>query len=264
MCLSGEVSDNWPPLIELIIFIIFGGLDIGAHYGVYLISKTKLMDLTVNVIRNVSLNTNGTSPFNGTNPPQNAMLFQPNFVQQNITGSQQNVTHSNLNNTVINATLTNATVHAFKNVTVYPEEQWEELIAFRSLFLTLWLVGVVIFAFQVLWLAPNAVKHIIEADVAVLKEDSAHCYFRNVFLVHILLLILGTILFDVPIACLTMEMLSIIWATENVGVTIDQKLEVSKLIVTLTLLGLAFIALYKGKIYEILNPYNRRNFSETN
>ena len=250
MCLSGEISDNWPPLIELIIFIIFGGFDVGAHYGVYLVSKTKLIDLTVDSIRNVSINANGTSSLtlNSTFPQlQSPMLFmEPNrtvAVQQNITST---------NFTAVNATLsslTNFNISRFMNVTVTPEEQWKELIEFRSLFLYLWFVGAIIFAFQVLWLIPNAVKHIMEADVAVLKDDSAHCYFRSVFLVHVLLLILGTILFDVPIACLTMEMLSIIWSAENVGLSMDQKIEVSKLIVTLTLLGLAFIALYKGEIY---------------
>lgn len=211
MCLSGEVSDKWPPFIELIIFIIFGGLNVGAHYGVYIVSKTKVIDITGDELRNVS--------------HPNSSVFN-NFS------------------------------YGFVNHTVPPEEQWHDLIEFRKLFSYVWYIGALLFCVQVLWLLPNVVKHLKSGDPALLKEPDAHCYYRSVFPVYVMFLILGSVIFDIPIACLTMELLSFIWKGD--GITLDEKLAVTKTMVTLSLIGLTFVALYKGMMPLFLwvgNPF---------
>ena len=199
MCLSEEITNNWPPFIELIVFIIFGGLDVGAHYGVYLLSKSKVIDITGNAVVNVS--------------------------------------HPN-------SSILNDFSYGFVNKTLSPEEQWHDLIEFRKIYSSVWYIGAILFCLQVLWLLPNAIKHLMSDDPDLLKEPSAPCYFRSVFIVHVILLVLGTLVFDIPIGCLTMEMLSFIWKGD--GISTDEKLAVSQTMVTLSLVGLSLVALYKG------------------
>ena len=228
MCLSGEVSDNWPPLIEFIVFLIFGGLDIGAHYGVYLISKTEIFDITRHAVYNVSRPNNTLSTLNYTLTTLN------NTINATLSGS---------NRTIMN----NTNISPFMNITRSPEELWADLIEFRKLYFYAWIIGAVIFGIQVCWLLPNVVKHIMSADPAVLKDGSAPWYYRNVFTVHVLFLLLGTFLFDIPISCLTMEMLSLVWKGE--ALTAQEKLSASETMFTLSLVGLAFIAFYKGSFF---------------
>ncbi|XP_066925362.1 uncharacterized protein [Clytia hemisphaerica] len=233
MCLSGEIPDNWPPLIELIIFLAFGGLDVFAHYNIWVISKTKIIDITGNMIFNVSL-PNDTSS---------------NFYPPITTAPSTNLTD--------NSTISGSTsISLFMNVTKTPDELWADLIEFRQFYFYVWLIGLVLFAVQTAWLIPNVIKHIISADPAVLKDPSAHCYFRSVFSVHVLFLLLGTFIFDIPISCLAMEMLSLIWKGE--ALTTDEKLVASKDMVMYSLLGLSLIALYKGMMPLFLwigNPF---------
>lgn len=225
MCLSGEISDNWPPLIEFIVFLIFGGLDVGAHYGVYMISKTKILDITGHGVYNVSR--------------PNTTLSSLNLTLTTVS-TAINSTLSSTNGTINNKT----NISPFMNITRSPEELWAELIEFRKLYFYVWIIGAVIFGIQVCWLLPNVVKHIMSPDPAVLKEDSAPWYFRMVFPVHVLLLLLGTFLFDIPISCLTMEILSFVWKGE--ALSVQEKLDASETMFTLSLVGLSLIALYKG------------------
>ena len=59
-----------------------------------------------------------------------------------------------------------------------------------------------------------------------------------------MMLVMETIVFDIPAGCLTMEILSLIWEGP---LPQDVNLRPSKIILALSLTGLAFIALYKGK-----------------
>ena len=242
MCLSGEIGDSWPPFVELIIFIIFGGLDVGAHYGVYLISKKDIFDVTGHGVYNVS-RPNGTM----------ATIMNTTMATILNTTSLPFVNNGTNNGTSFTTTHSPTTLSPFMNITRSPEELWADLIEFQNLFFYVWIIGAVLFGIQVCWLLPNAVKHLMSDDPAVLKEDSAHCYFRSVFSVHVLFLLLGTFLFDIPISCLTMEMLSLVWKGE--ALTNGEKLEASETMFTLSLVGLAFIALYKGQCKQNFRYY---------
>lgn len=230
MCLSGEISDNWPPLIEFLVFVIFSGLDVGAHYRVYTISQTGIIDITKDGVYNVS---------------------RPNTTLSTALNSTLSTTLATVSTTInstffaTNGTMNQTNLSPFMNITKSPEELWAELIEFRKLYFLVWMIGAVLFLVQVAWLLPNVIKHIISPDPAVLKEETAPWYYRHVFPVHVLFLLLGTFLFDIPISCLTMEMLSQIWKGE--ALTIQEKMSASETMFTLSLVGLSLISMYKGK-----------------
>ena len=62
---------------------------------------------------------------------------------------------------------------------------------------------------------------------------------------HSIMLIFETLVYDIPIGCLVMEVLALVWEGP---LTADDDLKSSEVIIGLSLSGLAFIAMYKGKV----------------
>ena len=118
-------------------------------------------------------------------------------------------------------------------------------------------VGGLLFIVHLGFLLPNLIKSFTEKDMASYRE-SAHPYFRSVLKGHCLLLILETLLFDIPTGSTIMDIIAQLWkypdnfncwecATSLAGIPPDKSMDVSKMYLTLSLVGMAFIALYKGE-----------------
>lgn len=230
MCISCEMDDKWPPFIEFMIWFLLMGLNVGNHFGVWLVVKSDIIDITPPLYKNATL-PNVTSELNETLATTIATSIM-----------------TNISTTV--KTLTNETLVLDKTA----EEQWEKLIEFRLMFLGFCGVGAALFFLHISALLPNLIQSFRVPDPLALK-DSDSPYFSNVLKIHSLMLILESIFFDIPAGCLVMEMLSLIWE----GPLGEAKnMEVTKMILTLSLIGLAFIALYKGMMPLFLwigNPF---------
>lgn len=244
MCLSGEISDKWTPLIEFFVFFIFQGYNVGAHFGVWIITKTQIVDVTPHSYRNTTINASDTSSSSSVlNSPVAAYLSDALSTAGNILGSNDSLT----NNTDPFSTYTDNNLQHV-NITISPEEAWEDLLKFREIFYYMCCFGLALFVIHLFILLPNVVKHFLEADPAVLKDEGSHCYYRNVFFMNVLMLIFTSFAFDIPIAVLVIRLLEDIWRGD--ALLEAQKLDVSSSMVTYSLSGLAFMALYKGKISQ--------------
>lgn len=226
MCISCELHDKWPPLIEFMIWTLLQGMNIGNHYGVWAIVKSHVMDVT---------------RFNET-----ATNFTTTMLPRLITGMP-----GTTNIPVIDGS--NEISFPVQNDTrMTLEEQWSTLIDFRLMLLVFNGIGTALFLVHACLLMPNVIQSFRVKDPALLPE-TGNAYFRSVLKIHCTFLILETILFDIPAGCLTMELLSLIWEGPLSEAT---NMEVSKIILALSLTGLAFIALYKGQ-YSKLSEFIR-------
>lgn len=92
-------------------------------------------------------------------------------------------------------------------------------------------------------------------------KDTGNAYFRNRLKMHALMLVMETIVFDIPAGCLTMEILSLLWEGpkhQGVAISQDDILLATGIVLSLSLPGLAFIAIYKGMMPLFLwigNPF---------
>ncbi|XP_012562633.1 uncharacterized protein LOC100214234 [Hydra vulgaris] len=137
------------------------------------------------------------------------------------------------------------------NCTEYP---WNKLEKFRTGLLVCCFIGASFFVVHIFVLLPNIIQSFRVPDPLSLKI-SGGIYFQNLLKCHVILLILETLLFDIPAGCITMEVVSLIWEGP---LSIDTNMKASKIIFTLSLVGLAFIALYKGMMPLFLwigNPF---------
>jgi len=212
MCISGEIHDKWPPLIEFFIWILFQVMCIGSHYGIWALIPEEVINIT-----------------------------PPLYINKTVLGNSSSTNDSNLikDITSLNFTMVNLTK---KIIFQTGPEQWEDLFPFRRLLLIFCIVGTVIFIIHVSLLIPNIVQGFKVKEPAMLKE-TGNAYFRNILKIHCMLLITETLVFDIPAGCISMEILSQIWE----GPLSDaDNMRISKIILTLSMIGLAFISLYKG------------------
>lgn len=237
MCLSEEIDDKWTPFVEFMIFFIFQGYNVAAHFGIWIIAETRIVHETSHVHKRVNISTD----LNNTSTSQ----LLSTTVSSILNSTKVNSSNNNINSSF--SVVNGSTGPGHVNHTISPEEIWADLLKFREIFYIMCCVGAVLFVIQLTILLPNVVKHFLESDVAVLKDEGAHCYYRNVFLMNVGMLILTSVVFDIPIAVLTIRLLEDIWKGD--ALTEADKLDVSKTMITLSLTGLAFMALYKGKLY---------------
>lgn len=222
MCISCELHDKWPPLIEFCIWILLQGLDIGNHYGVWAVIQSHVIDITPSTFKNITL---------------------PRNITSNRTIATSTTFAAIKNHTEMFTQLRNISVLIHDRS---PQDQWSSLIDFRLILLIFCGIGTLLFVVHACLLIPNVIQSFRVKDPALLSE-TGNSYFRSVLKIHCSFLVLETILFDIPAGCLTMELLSLIWEGPLDETT---NMEVSKTILTLSLIGLAFIALYKGKKYK--------------
>ncbi|XP_066925382.1 uncharacterized protein [Clytia hemisphaerica] len=211
MCISGEIHDKYPPLIEFIIWMILQIMCIGNHFGVWALIPPYVIDITSPTYMNVTRLTN-------------VSLLNDTSACDMLSGNT-----------------------SFKNCTLSEidkdnEAQWKNIELFRHMLLIFCIVAIVIFLVHAVLLIPNIIQGFRVKEPALLKE-TGNAYFQNVLKIHCFFLILETIVFDIPAGCLSMELLSQIWEGP---LTQEENMRVSKMILTLSLVGLAFIALYKG------------------
>ena len=235
MCISCEMHDKWPPFIEFTIWFLLQGMSVGNHFGVWIVSKTLVVDITKNLYGNATI---------------------PNITMENTTTttlstnllSTLSTLSTNLSTTVPNISTTLPTIMNITNETKLvllktPTEQWVKLLDFRMLLLAFCGIGAALYLVHVTLLLPNIIQSFRVADPLSLKETGGG-YFQNLLKIHCVMLILETIIFDIPAGCITMETLTLIWDGPIIE---DEKMKASKTIIALSLIGLAFIALYKGK-----------------
>ena len=214
MCISGEIHDKWPPLIEFFIWLLLQAVCIGSHYGVWAIIPANVIDVTSPTYKNVTFDVNITT-FNDT---KLCIIPIANLTtDKNCTGMEA----------VINE---------------YPIQQWENLLVFRHMLLIFSIIATVVFVIHAILLLPNIVQGFRVKEPTLLKE-TGNGYFRNILKIHCAFLILETLTFDIPAGCLSMEIISQVWEGP---LTQEENMRVSKIILTLSLVGLAFVSMYKG------------------
>ena len=106
------------------------------------------------------------------------------------------------------------------------EEQWEDLIDFREILLIFCLIGAILFIIHTAMLVPNVVQSFRIHDPYSL-EDTGNSYFRNLLKMLFVMLIFERIVFDIPLGCFTMELLSLVWEGPS---TTDNDLNSSEVI----------------------------------
>jgi len=266
MCLSCEIHDKWPPFIEFVVWFILQGISVGNHFGVWVVLQSHIVDITNSTYRNrtypnitttrlpttLPLNTTALD-FNLTSTPASPSLLTEVVTTANMSlESFENITATgfpNFTGTII--PITNLSKYVIDQT---PEEQWATLLDFREILLVFCIIGATIYVLHAVMLIPNIIQSCRVNDPLSLK-DTGNAYFRNRLKVHALMLVLETIVFDIPAGCLTMEILSLIWEGP---LSQDVNLRPSKIILALSLTGLAFIALYKGMMPLYLwigNPF---------
>lgn len=238
MCISCELHDKWPPLIEFFIWMMLQALNIGNHYGVWAVIKSHVIDITprtvvnITVVRNVTVGNNMTTT--PTTMSSNGISTSPYCMMKEV--AERNYTDMLMEKINISCP------------GLSREEQWSSLIDFRLMLLVFCGIGTVLFLVHVCLLIPNVIQSFRVKDPAMLSE-TGNAYFRNVLKIHCTFLVLETVLFDIPAGCLTMELLSLIWEGPLDDVT---NMKVSKILLALSLIGLAFIAMYKGNVKHFI------------
>ena len=227
MCIECEMHDKWPPFIEFMVWLILMAINIGGYFGVWLVVKSKVVDVT------------GTSFCNATRVP---------IAASNLSASATTPLPplTCINNTYYDM-LRQANRTIQSKFLESPDDQWSDLLKFRSFLLIFNGLGASLFVLHIVALLPNIIQSCRVPDPAALKEGG-NVYFSNLLKIHCILLILESILFDIPASCFTMELLAQIWDGPTHTITDAQKMDASKFILGLALVGLAFIALYKGKL----------------
>ena len=219
MCISGEIHDKWPPLIEFFIWLLLQAMCIGSHYGVWAIIPSEVIDVTSPTLKNVTFDVNITT-FNDTK-----LCITP---LENITAAK-------------NCTGMDEIIDKL------PVQQWEKLLLFRHMLLIFCIIATVVFVSHAILLIPNIVQGFRVKEPALLSE-TGNAYFRNILKVHCTFLILETLTFDIPAGCLSMEILSQVWEGP---LSQEENMRISKIILILSLVGLAFISMYKGGIFSL-------------
>ena len=239
MCIECEMHDKWPPFIEFMVWFILMAINIGGYFGVWLVVKSKVVDVT------------GTSFCNATRVPMAA-----SNISASVTTPLPPLTC--INNTYYDI-LRQANRTIQPKFLESPDDQWSDLLKFRSFLLIFNGLGAGLFVLHIAALLPNIIQSCRVPDPVALKEGG-NIYFSNLLKIHCVLLILESILFDIPASCFTMELLAQIWDGPTQTITDAQKMDASKFILGLALVGLAFIALYKGKLcfvflYNLLSEF---------
>ena len=253
MCISCEIHDKWPPFIEFIVWFLLQGISVGNHFGVWVVLQSHIIDITNSTYRNASI-LNISSTFMPT-------TLLPLTTTQ-ISSTQVGTTITIVKNESFvkgNASFVNGSakfVNETSNKTLLilyqtAEQQWESLLDFRKILLVFCIIGAALYILHMLVLLPNIIQSCRVPDPISLK-DTGNVYFRSRLKMHALMLIMETIVFDIPVGCLTMELLSLIWEGPLTEV---ENMNASQMILALSLVGLAFIALYKGKFYFYLMIY---------
>jgi len=227
------MEEKWPPFIEFMIWFVLMGVNVGNHFGVWLVSKSHIVDVTESSFCNATYFNNSYLQ------ADNSTLFRNEIQCVNLTYVFD-----------VNETIE-------KIFLATPEEQWKDLLDFRIFSLSASCIGALLFFIHIGVLLPNIIQSCRVPDPLVLKESDSK-YFSNLLKMHCVLLILETILFDIPVGCVTMELLTCIWAGPTETISDPTKMEASKMILALSLIGLAFIALYKGMMPLFLwigNPF---------
>ena len=138
------------------------------------------------------------------------------------------------------------------------EERWSELMSVRNYYMIFCAIGFALLIAHILLLVPNIFIGCRMEEPIILKH-SKHWYFKNLFKFQVLLLLFGSLAFDIPIGILTIEMVYVVWNTgvsEEALLTNAEATEASKLLFTLSLVGLALMAMYKGlKCCVCLNSF---------
>lgn len=241
MCLSLEIEDKWSVFIEFMIFVVLQGLDVGCHAGIFIKIHEKVAGCAGLVDHVTKI---------------------PCF-------RDANGTISFVNNTLINQTLTlcdsnllycagggNGTANALKSSQEHLDIVHYVLLAFLSL-------GGLFFIVHVIILLPNLIKSFSEKDMEAFRENAPPIY-RHVLKIHVFLLVLETIFFDIPCGSIVMEVIAHLWkapnnfncwecATSLAKVPSEVSLVESQEFLGLSCAGIAFIALYKGKHFSYLN-----------
>jgi len=259
MCLSCEIHDKWPPFIEFVVWFILQGISVGNHFGVWVVLQSHIIDITNSTYRNRTIQNITTTRLPMTLPVNNTNLTLTSSLAPLTTTTNMpqtmNTTQSSWTGMFTNATtrlpVTNLSKYVIDQT---PEEQWATLLDFREILLVFCIIGATIYVLHAVMLIPNIIQSCRVNDPVSLK-DTGNAYFRNRLKVHALMLVLETIVFDIPAGCLTMEILSLIWEGP---LSQDVNLRPSKIILALSLTGLAFIALYKGMMPLYLwigNPF---------
>ena len=147
------------------------------------------------------------------------------------------------NNTILFNTTSDGNLSLnFLTLNISSPYPWKRLDDFRTGLLACCFIGASLFLVHIAVLLPNIIQSFRVPDPLSLKITGG-AYFQNLLKFHVVLLILETLLFDIPAGCITMEIVSIIWEGP---LPEESNMKASKVIFTLSLVGLAFIALYKG------------------
>ena len=235
MCLSFEVEEKWTVLFEFLIFFTFQGLDVGTHAGIFVMINEKVRScgsLLSHVTKILCY-----KDINGT-------VYYSNSTHQNLTRALCDT------NALYCSGGANGTAPALR-----PSQ--EHLNTVHLVFLSFVCLGGLFFIVHVGLLLPNLIKYFVEKDMDVYRENG-HAYFRNVLKIHVLMLILETLFFDIPSGSIVMEFIAQLWkygnfncwecATTLASAPADMSLDESKKMLALTCVGMAFIALYKGRL----------------
>ena len=236
MCLSFEVEEKWTVLFEFLIFATFQGLDVGTHAGIFVMVNEKVTSCA-------SLLSHSTKI--------------PCYKDINGTIYYSNSTYLNLTRSLCDSNVLYCSGGANGTASALRSSQ-EHLNVVHLVFLSFLCLGALFFIVHIGLLLPNLVKYFIEKDMDVYRENG-HAYFRNVLKIHVLMLILETIFFDIPSGSIVMEFIAQLWkygnfncwecATTLASVPADLSLDESKKLLALTCVGMAFIALYKGRVF---------------
>ena len=234
MCLSFDVEDKYTVLIEFLIFVTLQGLDVGAHAGIFVMVHEKVTSCANLLTHTAKI---------------------PCFKDANGTIFSTNITSLNLTKAFCDSNTLYCSGGANGTATSLTSSQ-EHLNLVHFIFLAFLSLGGLFFVIHVALLVPNLIKSFTEKDMDVFRENSPP-YYRNVLKFHVVMLILETIFFDIPSGSITMEIIAQLWkygnfncwecATSLGTVPPEVSLEMSKTLLILTCVGMAFIALYKGK-----------------
>ena len=259
MCISCEIHDKWPPFIFFFLWFFFATLNVVGHVGVWLVAKTQVLDIinpnrtqnTINLQTTFSPNaTSGTNSSIETTPE----IFRttPETLWGTLNMSFIGYTSTSFiadMNTTDNDVTPTTLPHDDSNWPSDVEDARNIMFAFVGVGIALYIIHMVILLPKVVISFTSKDPQKYEADPA---EPEQHWYFKNYLKYHAILLLLSTILFDIPVGAMVVQLMSELWKT---GVTYEgtspltelQAMDACKMMLGLSVVPICFIALYKGK-----------------
>ena len=229
MCFSLEIHHKWPPLIQFLLWFILMSILVFCQFSVWSVAKNHIKDKVHSTLHKKIQNDNVAKPLNYSTTNLDIFSNATSKVTPSQSGKQK---------------------YLEDEASIEHDHQWADFMRTRTCLLVFCCFGLLLFLIHIVVLFPWVVKHFLMTETEViLAKAKDRKYFGNIPKIHSLLLLLETVVFDIPVGLLTIELITCIWRN---GVTASMLAEkeaivVTKIVFKLSLTPLSLIAVYKGK-----------------